>query len=495
VLTHPVRQLVPDVTNTAILEEYWELYRVNEQESPAQSNSPMDSPLSLKFMPARQRSNGESGQARTRAVSDMGALNPSEQNLSPHHPALSLMNLVDTFGPLVFPLQRAALLRKRILLVTHAPIQLACDFGNYASVSKVLQLILDLTVYNLSILSTLPLAVNDLLSSTSPASRLRPFFSIGVHDIPMLVKEAMAAETGPLSPSSTSDGYLEDVGGGWVACTTDEILAVKHDLYDVLVTLPPAHSQDAKDKIWPTIECPKGTEVKATQRDLRRYRTLRQGLSRYRDPYSDESEDNDTTSINSRAALVADQDSETSMEEGYTPVDDSRIIEAQSWASLAYSSFMWWASAGEARQDTIEEEERDASLFDHPFGPDSTPPGRPRSRSSITTFSKGSGSAKPEMALIAYFHRLTCAVLRTLGDLVDAIDGDDNPPDDETEAPVFVSSEDLTAMGLEGFCRRSSRDLFWTKGRGSRWPSGMLWSPGHGRVTFIEDAHTVVFGG
>ena len=445
-----LRKLAPDVTKTAILEKYWELHRVNEQESSSQSNSPLDSPLDLKFRPARQKVDEESDHTRTRAVSDVAALNPSDQALSPYHPALSLTAFVDMFGPLIFPLQRAALLRKRILLVTHAPVQLACEFGKYANFTSIrLPLIFDLKVYNISILSTLPLAVNDLLSSSSPASRLRPFFSIGVHDIPLLVKESMAMETGALSPTSNSDGCLEDVGSGWVACTTDEILAVKDDLYDVLVTLPPAYSQDAKEKVWPKIECPKGTEVKATQRDLRRYRTLCRGLAKYERSYLDESDDADTASVNSRSALVLDSDSRTSLEPGYTPVDESRVIEAQSWASLAYSSFMWWASAGEARQDTMEEEERDASLFDYPFGPDSTPPGRPRSASSITASFRGSGIAKPEMGLVAYFHRLTSAVLRTLGDLVDTLDDDDSQADDGMEDPVFVSSEDLTVMGLD----------------------------------------------
>ena len=51
------------------------------------------------------------------------------QGLSPHHPALSLPRLLDTFGPLVYPLYKAALLRKRILMVTQAPVELSCNFG------------------------------------------------------------------------------------------------------------------------------------------------------------------------------------------------------------------------------------------------------------------------------------------------------------------------------------------------------------------------------
>ena len=52
--------------------------------------------------------------------------------VSSHHPALSLPLFLDTFGPLIFPLFKAALLRKRILLVGQAPVELACNFGQLA---------------------------------------------------------------------------------------------------------------------------------------------------------------------------------------------------------------------------------------------------------------------------------------------------------------------------------------------------------------------------
>ena len=49
--------------------------------------------------------------------------------LSPSHPALSLPTLIDTFGPLIYPLYKAALLRKRTLIVHEAPVEQACNFG------------------------------------------------------------------------------------------------------------------------------------------------------------------------------------------------------------------------------------------------------------------------------------------------------------------------------------------------------------------------------
>lgn len=55
------------------------------------------------------------------------------RNLDDHallrHPVLALKHLLQLFGPLTFPLQRAALLRKRILLLGHPPVHEMCQFG------------------------------------------------------------------------------------------------------------------------------------------------------------------------------------------------------------------------------------------------------------------------------------------------------------------------------------------------------------------------------
>ena len=52
-----------------------------------------------------------------------------DERLPGNHPALAIVRYMDTFGPLVFRLQQAALLRKRILFVGSAPVRTACEFG------------------------------------------------------------------------------------------------------------------------------------------------------------------------------------------------------------------------------------------------------------------------------------------------------------------------------------------------------------------------------
>ena len=66
---------------------------------------------------------------RNRVISSASAMPPPGLSLSAYHPALSLPDFLDTFGPLIFPMYKAALLRKRILLAGQAPVELTCNFG------------------------------------------------------------------------------------------------------------------------------------------------------------------------------------------------------------------------------------------------------------------------------------------------------------------------------------------------------------------------------
>lgn len=115
------RSLADDSDNTDPLSAYWETHQLSE-DTVSPPDSPSGSIASLKT-PVRDV------YARHRALSDATALLTSKQSLAPYHPALSLPEFLDTFGPLVFQLYRAALLRKRILLVGEAPVEESCNFG------------------------------------------------------------------------------------------------------------------------------------------------------------------------------------------------------------------------------------------------------------------------------------------------------------------------------------------------------------------------------
>lgn len=122
-------KLAADRKQTQMLVEYWD--KCGTRDTSGQAPAPItDSPLNSPALSFVKRPSPKAdGHARNRSASEGAALLPPGHRLSPFHPAWSLNKLLDTFGPLIFPIQRAALLRKRILISTHAPVHEACNFG------------------------------------------------------------------------------------------------------------------------------------------------------------------------------------------------------------------------------------------------------------------------------------------------------------------------------------------------------------------------------
>ena len=356
-------------------------------------------------------------------------------------------------------------------------------------------------MYDISVLSNIPLHVVDILDPSAPVQRLKPLFTIGVHDIPSLLEYQSSLRNSTLSEDDDATA-VEDAGAGYIACTTDSILAIKEDLWDMLIVMPPEYSSNARDKVWPTVECPKGVPVKATQRDLRRFRSLQAGLSRLEPPpsaagttTSPRPEVPTPTSAELRRSTLSRPAAETS--ESLAPVGDDdadNIVEPSTWAALAYGGFMWWASAGEQRlAEEAEEVAQDSALLAE-LGPrrpsmQGTPSfgsvlgsaGMSDSVSSLTARRVAGGGegedeghppAATELAIIAYFHRLTTQMLSVLADVVESSDEDDmlgvdiadeedggeemglllgrsGGDDDDARGRVRVGSDVLAHMGLD----------------------------------------------
>ena len=298
------------------------------------------------------------------------------------------------------------------------------------------------TVYDLSLISGIPSSLSDLLPLEPLPTHLDSLFSAGVHDMAMLSHGSRATK-----------GSYQDPGFGWVACTTDEILSQKPHLYDYVVHIPPPCSDKVERKAWPKILNATGAEIKATQRDLRRYRVLRREL-----PRTSRAPDGSPQDL-SRSLTSLPQDS---YETDTSSTLDADLAESQSWSALAYNSFMWWASAGERRSDLEEEAEHDAALLCQLEGGGS--PNRPRSSGRSPDMSMGfdTGPHGLEMTIIAYFHRLTALILKTLADIVD--DADQSDPllsdhgenlEEEEEAAADTSAvTDITPLNSQEAQRR-----------------------------------------
>lgn len=116
-----------------MLDEYWEKNRISEGEEGRGDRATDVDGDSPKLKSRWRNDHKPDGYRRPRGISDATALMGSEPALSANHPAISLPNFLHDFGPLVFPLYRTALLRKRILMVGEPPVERNCNFGMFTS--------------------------------------------------------------------------------------------------------------------------------------------------------------------------------------------------------------------------------------------------------------------------------------------------------------------------------------------------------------------------
>ena len=121
------------------LQRYWERHRLDSSTDEVREAALEEpsSPVGTRASTSRNRQQ----QRRSRALSDAAGFSLRDNVLSEDHPAMSMPEFLDTFGPLAFPVYRAALLRKRVLLVGSAPIQRSCNYGELIT-SKETELLL-----------------------------------------------------------------------------------------------------------------------------------------------------------------------------------------------------------------------------------------------------------------------------------------------------------------------------------------------------------------
>lgn len=278
-------------------------------------------------------------------------------------------------------------------------------------------------MYTLSVLSSVsPRDTEQFSPGTEDLLRLPSLFSVGVHDIPTL-EGLRDAKHGGHTPGT-------DPLQGWVACTTDEILATKTRLYDIVVELPSTSDTPAQERRWPKIRTSDGSLVKASQRDVSRFRILHKELFKYRsraqtspEAYTDD--DDDDTGHDTAPLLSRDEADTQRADDDCNESYDDAAVEPMTWTRLAYAGFMWWASAGE--QDAFTTAERDAD------------------RELIGQLSDYSQSV--ETAIIACFHRQSSLLIQTLSQLVRDHGVEDH--DDDSEDALMLDPDHLSRMGLD----------------------------------------------
>jgi len=372
---------------------------------------------------------------------------------------MTFPDLITTFGPLIFVLYRAALCRKRILFLSPVPVERTCHFGSLPSSRSWL-----MVVYNTSVLATIPPSVSDLL--VNEPNRLRTLFSVGVSDIPMLERLSSASQTDPVIDSS------EVQEQGWVACTTDAVLALKPHLYDILIILPhqhsfptlpttPHHSLKIPQRTnHPILTSSTGASILPSIRDLRRWKRLRLEMPLPKPPGPDP--------------------------------DFDELVYQRTWTEFIFSGLCWWATAGEASYgeedfDTNESDD-DYFLTEPPARRGTLGEGVPllsrsdtidslpgtnsweasvsnaRSRTrSDTLLSRGTvgGGTEADVGVMVYFHRMTARMVSSLSGIIDANELAEDPSEGEGRgvATTKIGMEDLMRMGIDWTEREFVREM------------------------------------
>ena len=242
----------------------------------------------------------------------------------------------------------------------------------------------------------------------------------------------------------------------FIACTTDDVLASKPSLYDVLVLLPTSESRKGPMNVFPRMvlsnpDLSKGfpkVGVRATERDYYRLAHLLQGLRR-REQNEVAATDSDTSSAKSHSSSYS---------------VNKAVVEPASWSRMAYTSLVWWVSAGDRRTGFAEgeenETERDEALLNGQEDHDQI----------------------REVAVVAYFHRMTATIFNTIAATIARTDDsksveeqyhddtDDASPvgdaEEETQAllpeqneisEVEINHEEMIEMGLDGWSASDKR--------------------------------------
>lgn len=389
------RRVVGDSEDTTALESFWERHKGEDEDA-------------------------GNGRTRQRGGSEAALPGLDLHDAWPkEHPALAVPEVMDLFGPLLFPLQRAVLARKRILFMGSPPVRKNA-----------------LVVWLAALLGNVSHELGGAFSSEAQGLlRTQPLFSVGIHDIASLPRK--------------------EEQNGWLACTTDDILAEKKDLWDVLVRLP---KQEALE-VWPTLQTSSGQVIKASQRDSRRWNLLLEEMRRLRVQIGGRFADDDDV-----ADPVHEDDQRPLLERQSTPDEtyecnhygrnESEAVEPPTWTAVAYRGFMWWASAGEASAWEEDEAKADEELLVGLTALGALSP---------TVSRKGSPDKDAQYAraaatiLVAYFRRITERIFGTMTGIVE--EADDASEEGVENEVIEIPGSDVREMGLDSWSQ-ADRTVF-----------------------------------
>ncbi|SCW04521.1 LAFE_0H15368g1_1 [Lachancea fermentati] len=286
------------------------------------------------------------------------------------HPHMleSLTQWVNYLGPLMFPLWKLCLLRERVLILG----------GSGVTFDKCNSL-----TYCLSILSLIPRIIQNNIHDEP----LQPLYTVGLTDTGYLTDIVSRAIGGE------EESYNI---GGYIACTTDEILTYKPELFDALLKIHGANS-------FPELTASDGSQIKATPHEMEMYEHL----------------------VHTKLGYQLSHDEVEKL---------MNLVEPLTWSQYLIDGFYWWATAGYMRPSFHETEEEVLGEIDRE-------------------------NLEVVLSLVGYFHEKTCTLFRKLQEVVESSDEEEivlSPAFLSSVGLDCFSSQDYTfveKLGLKWFNR------------------------------------------
>lgn len=421
------REFAKNVSNYDALEQFWKIRRaddVEETDGATFTGTPAESTSSLRNRRSPSRRSVMSYRRQQNRSRSNSELMPTIRfrPLLQHDPLRSLVGLIDSLGPLIFPVYRAALARKRILIFGEPPVERMCHY-----------------VSTIAGLAKLPNSTSDLISDSRKAP-IKPLYAVGVHDIPIFEEEArhlnQSTSSSPFTSARDSNVDLSiPRGAGWIACTTDGILKTKTALYDISITFPPAYTINAKERKWPTVERSTGEKLLASQRDLRRFTTLKRNYNASNSTF-------DIPSV-SPTELV-----EPSSPVTISTTNEECVCEKPKWTETLHKCVVWCSKkTGRPNFDEAFEEHAENVKFESASDVEST---------------HSEGPLYPNLEV--YFHHISTQLLVTMADIIESEADEEYFDNDADEFGTTLESTRLTGASAlsengNGIVRFTAEDV------------------------------------
>lgn len=237
-------------------------------------------------------------------------------------------------GPLVFPLWKSCLLGERILILNPP--------GGSFELCNALN-------YCLSIISLIPKAL--LVNRHEEYEYfVKPLFTIGISDIDSMISDVRQVQTNAKP-------------GGFIACTSDEIITSKIELYDKVLKVSKETAGEGEDDA--AIYSNTGLQVKATPHDFESLQSFYENF------------------LHEEMSLTA---------KGRY----SSMVEPKTWTQSLIDGFYWWATAGYVKPSYNQERVHSGS----------TPP--------------EDNEAEMVSSIVGYFHDRTSLLFNKLKAIIEA---------------------------------------------------------------------------